>query len=128
MASGQSLDIFPVGGTGAYHTNPVTGGCLFGKDEVTGECRFAEKPKYEYSSIVNLPPPRGPPDANGYRAEPPVKFPKALLSVAGEQYRTKGSLEWRMKIQDAMKSNDKKMIKLLKVGLSALKSCSHHPM
>ncbi len=67
VAKGQSLDIFPIAGTGAYHTNPVTGGCLFGKDEKTGECRFGEKPKYTYSSYLNLPPNKGPPDANGYR-------------------------------------------------------------
>jgi hypothetical protein len=27
---------------------------------------------------------------------PPVKFPKALLSVAGDQYRRKGDMEWQV--------------------------------
>ena len=39
---------------------------------------------------LNLPPPRGPPDANGYRASPPYKFPKALLSVSAEIERKSG--------------------------------------
>jgi len=115
VVQGHSLQIVPVAGTGAYHTNPITGGCLFGKDKVTGKCNFYEKPVYAYDTIVNMPPPKGPPDANGYRATPPVKFPKALLSVAGEQMRKKGPMSWQMKVRDEMRHNDKKMAKMYKV-------------
>jgi len=39
VASGQNLDLVPIEGTGAHHLNPISGGCLFGKDLKTGECR-----------------------------------------------------------------------------------------
>lgn len=115
LARGQQLQIIPVAGTGAYHSNPISGGCLFGKNRVTGECNFNEKPKYGYNTIISLPPPKGPPDANGFRALPPVKFPKALLSVAGEEDRKNGDSEWRVKVAMAMKDNDKKLTELYKI-------------
>jgi hypothetical protein len=120
VAKGQKLKILPVAGTGAYHTNPISGGCLFGKNRVNGECNFYEKPVYGYHTIVNLPPPKGPPDANGFRALPPVKFPKALLSVQGEKLRKDGDLDWQLKVAQAMRSNDKKLTKLFKVSILIL--------
>jgi hypothetical protein len=120
VAKGQKLKILPVAGTGAYHTNPISGGCLFGKNKVNGECNFYEKPVYGYHTIVNLPPPKGPPDANGFRALPPVKFPKALLSVQGEKLRKDGDLDWQLKVAQAMRSNDKKLTKLFKVSFLLL--------
>lgn len=125
VAQGQKLKILPVAGTGAYHTNPISGGCLFGKNRVSGECNFYEKPVYGYDTIVNLPPPKGPPDANGFRALPPVKFPKALLSVQGEKLRKDGDLDWQLKVAQAMRSNKVKLTKLYKVCSSTSTSfCS----
>eukprot|EP00961_Rhodomonas_salina_P233338 3153605-Rhodomonas_salina.1 len=87
IAKGQNLKLYPISGTGAAHVNPIYGGCLFGKDKNTGECRMHPFPKYTMDGNLNLPPPRGPPDANGFRALPPVKFPRALVSMEKETVR-----------------------------------------
>mmetsp|Transcript_14541 Transcript_14541/g.49655 ORF Transcript_14541/g.49655 Transcript_14541/m.49655 type:complete len:206 (+) Transcript_14541:440-1057(+) len=55
---------------------------------------------------LNLPPPRGPPDDNGYRSSPPVKFPKALMSVAGEIERKSGDLDFQEKVKQEMQQNE----------------------
>jgi len=112
VAKGQDLKLYPIGGTGAAHLNPIYGGCLYGKDKVTGECRLHPFPKYTMDGNLNLPPPLGPPDANGYRASPPVKFPKALVSMQGETERTKGDTGFQDKVRGEMAANAKKMKKL----------------
>jgi hypothetical protein len=187
-------------GTGAHHLNPITGGCLYGKDLKTGECRFVSflflsvlavenvafvfrpfqgeiggaqvagpnvarrfhlptgsgslyrrmskfagslgllaappvnfpeilllqlltislnfrlegYPQYTMDGRLNLPPPRGPPDSNGYRASPPYKFPKALMSVAADIERKSGNKEFQLKVQEEMRHNDKEMDKMVK--------------
>jgi len=74
--------------------------------------RLEGYPKYTLDGHFNLPPPRGPPDSNGYRASPPLKYPKALLSYAGEVERKSGDVEFQRKVQEEMKANDKKMAKM----------------
>ena len=112
VAKGQNLELMPIEGTGAHHLNPISGGCLYGKDLKTGECRLEGYPQYTLEGHLNLPPPRGPPDANGYRASPPYQFPKALMSVAADVERRSGSKEFQAKVKAEMQSNDKKMAKL----------------
>jgi len=114
VAKGQNLDLVPIEGTGAHHLNPISGGCLYGKDLKTGECRLEGYPKYTMEGRLNLPPPRGPPDANGYRASPPYKFPKALMSVAADVERKSGNKEFQLKVHAEMRQNDKKMGKMVK--------------
>ena len=114
MASGQALDLFPIAGTGAYHVNPISGRCLFGKLK-DGSCRLQPRPKFKTTAYLNLPPERGPPDANGYRSEAPVKFPKALISVAGERQRVKGDSAFRQMVKDKMGSLAALMARLQKV-------------
>lgn len=114
VAKGQNLDLVPIEGTGAHHLNPISGGCLYGKDLKTGECRLEGYPEYTMEGQLNLPPPRGPPDANGYRASPPYKFPKALLSVSAEIERKSGTKVFQLKVQAEMKENEKKMAKMQK--------------
>ena len=112
IASGQSLKLWPIQGTGANHVNPVTGGCAYGKHRWgphLGECRMHPLPNYEMAGRLNLPPPRGPPDSNGYRSSPPVKFPRALVSVAGEIERTTGTPEFQRKVAEEMRGNDRQM-------------------
>lgn len=114
VAKGQNLDLVPIEGTGAHHLNPISGGCLYGKDLKTGECRLEGYPRYTLEGRLNLPPPRGPPDANGYRASPPYKFPKALMSVAADQERHSGNKEFQVKVGEEMHANEKKMAKMRK--------------
>ena len=76
--------------------------------------RLEGYPKYVMEGRLNLPPPRGPPDANGYRALPPYKFPKALMSVAADTERKSGNKEFQLKVQAEMKQNNKKMAKMVK--------------
>eukprot|EP00291_Cryptomonas_curvata_P005116 CAMPEP_0172178280 /NCGR_PEP_ID=MMETSP1050-20130122/15935_1 /TAXON_ID=233186 /ORGANISM="Cryptomonas curvata, Strain CCAP979/52" /LENGTH=342 /DNA_ID=CAMNT_0012850955 /DNA_START=138 /DNA_END=1163 /DNA_ORIENTATION=+ len=114
VASGQALDLFPISGTGAYHVNPINGRCLFGKLK-DGTCRMHPRPKFKTSAYLNLPPERGPPDANGFRSEPPVKFPKALISVAGERQRVKGDPAFRAMVKEKMRGTAKLMERLQKV-------------
>lgn len=114
VAAGQALDLFPIAGTGAYHVNPINGRCLFGKMK-DGSCRMHPRPKFKTTAYLNLPPERGPPDANGYRSEPPVKFPKALISVAGERRRVGGDAAFRQMVNEKMQSTAALMARLQKV-------------
>eukprot|EP00960_Hanusia_phi_P015992 471293-Hanusia_phi.AAC.3 len=112
-----------MGIVGAQHVNPINGRCLYGKDKSendlcamillssrvcagTGECRLYPYPRYTMEGKLNLPPPRGPPDENGYRSSPPVKFPKALVSVAGEIERKSGDLSFQEKVKEEMHHNE----------------------
>ena len=108
--------VLPCGrqGTGASHLNPISGGCVYGKDLKTGECRLEGYPKYTLEGRFNLPPPLGPPDENGYRAQMPYKFPKALMSVAADVERKSGNKAFQLKVQAEMKENDKKMAEMVK--------------
>jgi hypothetical protein len=116
VAAGQKLDLFPISGTGAYHVNPTNGRCLFGKLK-DGSCRLHPRPKFKTTAYLNLPPERGPPDANGFRSEPPVKFPKALISVAGERERVLGDAAFRQKVKEKMKDTEGLEAKLQKVKI-----------
>ncbi|KAJ1481371.1 hypothetical protein T484DRAFT_1807728 [Baffinella frigidus] len=112
IASGQSLKLWPIQGTGANHVNPITGGCAYGKHQTgphAGECRMHPLPRYTMGGRLNMPPPRGPKDSNGYRGSPPVKFPRALVSVAGEVERKSGSPEFQRKVAEEMTENNRKM-------------------
>ncbi|EKX43203.1 hypothetical protein GUITHDRAFT_110928 [Guillardia theta CCMP2712] len=106
VAKGEVLKLYPISGTGAQHVNPINGRCLYGKDKRTGECRLYPYPRYTMEGKLNLPPPRGPPDDNGYRSSPPVKFPKALMSVAGEIERKSGDLDFQEKVKQEMQQNE----------------------
>ena len=115
IASGQSLKLWPIQGTGANHVNPISGGCAYGKHQTgahAGECRMHPPPKYTMGGRLNMPPPRGPKDSNGFRGSPPVKFPRALVSVAGEIERKSGSPDFQRKVADEMKENNSKMDRL----------------
>ena len=90
--------------------------CLFGKLK-DGSCRLHPRPKFKTTAYLNLPPERGPPDANGFRSEPPVKFPKALISVAGERERVLGDAAFRQKVKEKMKDTEGLEAKLQKVKI-----------